>query len=46
MNEIDQIQTIDDYFRAFSHFHVPGKGVRNQFIDLVPDTFADAVSWT
>jgi hypothetical protein len=22
MNTLDQIQTIDDYFREFSHFHV------------------------
>ena len=22
MNNLDQIQTIDDYFREFSHFHV------------------------
>ena len=22
MNDLDQIQTIDDYFREFSHFHV------------------------
>ena len=51
MNTLDQIQTIDDYFREFSHFHVrkatelleplhvPGRDPLPDFSDLLRQPF-------
>ena len=52
MTNLDQIQTIDDYFAAFSHFHVrkatelldplhvPGRDPLADFSDLLRQPFA------